>query len=158
MQAETVLTELGETYLEKFNSIFYGMLHWSDLDDLWQTLERKTSTQTDNQWYIYDLSEQPPQIHASGPEILSFIKNIDTWLRETHLEKYCGVVYADDKDNPTYIKIYHPKRMGYGVCSLAKDAPLPGWVISTLKPSDLNQARPANSSWWKKFPLISNQI
>ena len=158
MRAENALTELGNPYLEKYKSKFYGMLHWSDLDALWRNLENRAMSQTNTQWYIYDLNAQPPVTSTSNSELLSFVRNIDQWLRDTHQEKYCGVVYADDKENPGFIKIFHPKRMGHGVCSIAKDAPFPGWVISTLKPTDLNQPQAASASWWKKFPLISNQI
>ena len=158
MRAESTLDKSGDLYLEKFKSNFYGMLYWPDLDALWQTLGKKTNQHPSTQWYIYDLTEQPPATTVNGSELQAFVRDIDQWLRETHHEKYCGVVYADDKDNPSFIKIFHPKRMGHGVCSIAKEAPLPGWVISTLKPTDLNQSPAASSSWWKKFTLISNQI
>ncbi len=151
MQANRVLSEAETLYLEKFKSKFYGLLHWPDLDAFWPKLAK----QTDNEWYIYDLAQSPPVSPVTETEFQTFIKHIDSWLRETHREDFCGVVYVDDKVNPTYIKIFHPKRMGHGTCSISKECPLPGWVLSTLQPADLNPQSPP-SSWWNHFSFLTN--
>ncbi len=125
-----------------------------ELDKFWNQLKN----QSHKNWYIYDLNEQPQEKSVACSEFHSFIKHIDSFLRSTHKEDYCGVVYVDDITTPSYIKIFHPKRMGFGVCSLIKEAPLPGWVLSTIKPTDLNPKPPESVSWLKKFSFHHNKV
>jgi hypothetical protein len=54
-------------------------------------------------------------------------------LREEHREAYCGIVYADDLENPRLIKIYDPNKLGSS-CGSSKNPPGPGWIMSRLPP------------------------
>jgi hypothetical protein len=43
-------------------------------------------------------------------------------LRAEHHESYCGIVYADDLENPRLIKIYDPNNLGSS-CGSSKNPP-----------------------------------
>jgi len=63
----------------------------------------------------------------------------------------CGIVYADDLDNPSLIKIYDPSHLGTS-CGSSKHRILPGWVMSKMPPSDLSPSHlvPQNRKrWWQ---------
>jgi hypothetical protein len=78
---------------------------------------------------------------------------LDALLRAEHQEDYCGIVYADDPQTPTLVKIYDPHHLGVS-CGSSANPPLPGWVMSLLPPVDLPAARaPANNRrrWWRRL-------
>jgi hypothetical protein len=58
------------------------------------------------------------------PTSATFIERIDALLRAEHHESYCGIVYADDLENPRLIKIYDPNNLGSS-CGSSK-TPHPG--------------------------------
>jgi hypothetical protein len=49
---------------------------------------------------------------AAAADVSAFIERIDALLRAEHHESYCGIVYADDIENPRLIKIYDPNNLG----------------------------------------------
>lgn len=137
------------TYLSAFRGSFTSMLRWPQLDSLWQTLR----AQTDKHWYIYAIGETPPAEPVDAAQLDTFITEVDKLLREEHQEDYCGIVYADKPDDPGFIKIYDPNNLGV-VCGYSDNPPLPGWVLSLLKPVDLEAALPPTGSrkrWWQKM-------
>ena len=72
---------------------------------------------------------------------------------EEHAEEYCGIVYADSFETPSFVKIYDPGNLGVS-CGYSDHPPLPGWILSRLPPSDLNAAAmlPANRKrWWRRL-------
>jgi hypothetical protein len=78
---------------------------------------------------------------------------MDQLLRADHQEDYCGIVYADDLASPSFIKVYDPHNLGV-VCGFSDDPPLPGWVLSKLRPCDLPAARQptdARRGWWQRL-------
>jgi rhodanese-related sulfurtransferase len=54
--------------------------------------------------------------------VATFIERIDTLLRAEHHESYCGIVYADDLEEPRLIKIYDPNNLGSS-CGSSKNPP-----------------------------------
>lgn len=153
MQSQQARPQAELQYSEKYNSTFYGLLYWPELDTFWIIFKQ----QLDTEWFIYDLNAAPPEVPVSQSEMNSFIATMDGWL-QTHAEDYCGVVYVDDTLNPSFVKIFHPKKMGYGTCSLSKERPFPGWILSTQKPVDIHPKQPERPSWWKSLPFLSNQL
>ena len=136
-------------FLTRFRGCFISLLHWPDLDNFWNTLRINTN----KQWYIYHVGDQPPTMPASNEHLHKFIDEIDTLLHQEHDEDYCGIVYADNHSEPTYIKIFDPNNLGV-VCGFSDNPPLPGWVLSLLPPVDLpNALDPANNrkKWWQKI-------
>ena len=95
----------------------------------------------------------PPVQPVSKQQLEKFLAEITTLLHEEHQEDYCGIVYANDKENPSFIKIYDPNNLGV-VCGFSSNPPLPGWILSVLPPIDLQAALPQTGSrkrWWQRI-------
>lgn len=142
-------TDLAPIFLDAYRGSFTSMMRWPHLDEFWQ----RCNTQADDNWYIYAVGEEPPETRVTKDQLLSFIKEIDTLLRKEHNEDYCGIVYADDKATPTFIKIYDPNNLGVS-CGFSDNPPMPGWILSKLQPVELESAlNPPNNRrrWWKRL-------
>jgi hypothetical protein len=138
-----------EPYLKAFRGSFLGIRKWEDLDAFWETLRSKA----DQAWYIYAIGETVPANPVSKEQLCVFIEEINALLRKEHQEEYCGIVYVDDKNNPTYIKIYDPNNLGV-VCGFSDNPPLPGWILSHLPPVELGKDTflPKNRKhWWQRL-------
>lgn len=138
-------------YLDKFrNGSFTSALRWHNLDELWEVLRENES----DDWFLYAIGSPVPEKPSSHHELLIFIEKIDELLHQDHEEDYCGIVYADDLKSPSMVKIFDPHNLGV-TCGYSDNPPLPGWVISKLKPVDLitNQVVIANNrkKWWQKL-------
>ena len=137
-------------YTAAFRGRFSGVLYWPDLDQFWQQLRRRKQAG----WFLYAVGELPPTAPATADQVEQFITEMDALLRREHKEDYCGVVYADDLQEPTFVKIYDPNNLGV-VCGFSDNPPLPGWVLSTMTPIDLpNALAPPNNRrrcWNKLF-------
>lgn len=137
-------------FMEKFKGYFTSALRWEQLTELWERID----VDADGGWYIYAVGEQPPQAPAEADRVKAFTREIDALLRREHDEDYCGIVYADDRENPTMVKIYDPNNLG-SVCGPGfGPPPLPGWLLSKIAPVDLEAAMPPPGNrrrWWQKF-------
>lgn len=135
-------------YVSAFKGSFTSALRWPQLDALWARIRDNPEG-----WYVYAVGETPPTSPADAEQLRGFIEEVDVLLRRDHDEDYCGIVYADDLDAPHMVKIYDPNNLGM-VCGSSANPPLPGWVLSRLKPIDLPraQAPPAGRRrWWKRL-------
>ncbi|MFO7594371.1 MAG: hypothetical protein R6X15_10050 [Pseudomonadota bacterium] len=144
------MSEAENPFLERYKGYFKNLLKWKELDILWQRLREDS----DNTWYIYAVGETPPEEQANREKLDHFISNVDRLLRSEHDEDYCGIVYVDDVEEPTLIKIYDPNNLGSVCGSGFGPPPLPGWVLSKLPPGDLNAAFPPPANrrrWWQKM-------
>ena len=138
-----------DPFAEKFRGLFYGVLKWEDLDQFWSKLK----TQLDDNWFIYAVGHEVPVETKAADSVLKFIDEIDMLLRQEHTEDYCSIVYVDDTENPSFIKIFDPNNLGVS-CGFSDNPPLPGWIMSKIKPCDLNVAFPPPKSrqrWWNKI-------
>jgi hypothetical protein len=136
-------------FIDYYRGAFSGILRWPQLDELWESLRQ----QSGKQWYIYAIGETPPEQPASREQLNTFIKEIDKLLRSEHEEDYCGIVYVDNRQNPSFIKIYDPNNLGV-VCGFSDNPPRPGWILSMEKPVDLQTALPPPANrrrWWQKL-------
>ena len=132
-----------------FPPAYTGILRWQQLDALWEIIR----SQADAGWYIYAIGEEVPQDPTSGTQVKIFIDEINSLLRKEHQEDYCGVVYVDNKTEPTFIKIYDPNNLGV-VCGFSDNPPLPGWIISLIKPELLDENTFTSQSrrrWWRRI-------
>lgn len=139
----------SSTFLEAFRGSFTGILRWPQLDEFWRTLLQDNT----QDWYIYAVGETPPDTPASHTQLEHFITGINELLRKEHQEDYCGVVYTDDLQHPAFIKIFDPNNLGVS-CGYSEFPPLPGWILSVIKPTDLPAAipQPGNRKrWWQKL-------
>ncbi len=149
--AERTAAEKPENdFLLKYRGFLSGVMKWHELSQLWQVIQ-----QQQRDWYIYAVGEAPPETTANADQLEQFIRSIDELLHREHAEDYCGIVYVDDVNRPSLVKIYDPNNLGV-VCGYSENPPLPGWVMSVLAPIDLQQAFPPSASrkrWWQKiFP------
>ena len=75
------------------------------------------------------------------------------WPSKEHEEDYCGIVYADDLQQPSFIKIYDPHNLGVS-CGYSENPPLPGWIMSQIAPCDLPAAQALTGTrrrWWQRL-------
>ncbi|MBK1724052.1 hypothetical protein [Thiocystis violacea] len=136
-------------FLAAFRGSFTSALRWPQLDALWERVRERA----DAGWYLYAVGEPPPAQPAERAQVLAFIGEIDALLRAEHDHDYCGIVYADDPQQPSFLKIYDPNNLGVS-CGFSDNPPLPGWVMSLLPPCDLPATRPAPKNrrrWWRRL-------
>lgn len=136
-------------FLAAFRGSFTSALRWPQLDALWERVRERA----DAGWHLYAIGEPPPTQPAAPEEVLAFIGEVDALLRREHDYDYCGIVYADDLQHPSLIKIYDPNNLGVS-CGFSDNPPLPGWVMSLLAPCDLPAACPppkGRRRWWSRL-------
>jgi hypothetical protein len=123
---------VDDLFSKTFRGGFSGVLQWQQLEDLWLRIQTDNTTR----WYIYDLDQLPPTQPASPQELEEFLRNNMALLRREHKHDYCGIVYADNIEQPSMIKVFHPKRLGV-VCGISSEPVLPAWILSRAMPVDL---------------------
>jgi hypothetical protein len=136
------------SFHERLNGRFHGMLKWQQLDALWQRVKT-------DQWYFYQVGEALPGEPLCGDELAQRINALDALLRQEHAYDFCGIVYADDGEHPTLIKVYDPNNIGSS-CSRSTTPTLPGWILSLSPPSLLEISVPVPGNrkrWWQRFSL-----
>ena len=143
------MSEQQTDFYTAFRGTFSGVLRWEQLDALWERLRGAA----DGGWYLYAVGEPPPLTPVDGEALLRFIDEIDTLLRREHAEDYCGIVYVDDMQSPTFVKIFDPNNLGVS-CGYSDNPPLPGWILSRLPPVDLQAPMPQPGNrrrWWQRL-------
>ena len=142
-------SETTSLFINAYRGSFTSLMRWPQLDEFWARLNK----QADDAWYIYAVGEQPPETPVNKKKLLSFIKEIDALLHKDHTEDYCGIVYADNKTSPSFIKIYDPNNLGVS-CGFSDKPTMPGWILSKIQPLELELAlNPPNNRrrWWKSL-------
>lgn len=135
-------------YLRAYNGLLKGILRWPDLDAVWARLQQQSS----DGWYIYTIGEVPPIVPASPTGLERFLAAIRQRLLDEHKQDYCGIVYADDLDEPRFVKIYDPANLGM-VCGSSAAPPLPGWTLSRVPPVNVERlaSQPDDRrKWWRR--------
>lgn len=136
-------------FLQAFRGSFSGVLRWPHLDELWQRVMQNDAAG----WYVYAVGEEPPASPLTGEALANVIQEMDALLRREHDEDYCGIVYVDDAQQPSYIKVFDPHNLG-STCGSSGNPPLPGWIISKMQPINLPAAMPQPNNrrrWWQKL-------
>lgn len=148
MVANAVAVSHDNAFLRAFHGSLTSALRWSDLDTFWDVLRARAA----EGWYIYALGEAPPQAPVNADKLREFIIAMDALLRKEHQEEYCAIVYADDLQAPTLVKIFDPNNLGVS-CGSSDNPPLPGWVLSLHPPVDIvAMAHTASRKrWWQKI-------
>jgi len=143
-----MIEQPDDGFLTRFRGRFHGIMRWEQLDALWQVLRERAGAG----WYIYAVGEPPPVEPVDAAQLSAFVGEMDALLRREHKEEYCGIVYADDPAAPGLVKIFDPNNLGV-VCGYSDNPPLPGWVLSTIRPVNLEGAftPPAGRRrWWQR--------
>lgn len=136
-------------FLQAFRGSFSGVLRWHQLDELWQ----QVLADSEAGWYIYAVGEEPPTIPQSGEPLVKIVRELNELLHHEHGEDYCGIVYTDDMQQPSYIKVFDPHNLG-STCGSSGNPPLPGWILSKMQPINLPAALPQPNNrrrWWQKL-------
>ncbi len=139
-----------DPFIAAYRGSFINMLRWPQLEDLWKAVRNHDNPP----WYIYAVGEPPPDQPATPDQLARFLTEIDELLHREHDEDYCGIVYADDREQPGFVKIYDPNNLGSVCGSSGAPPPFPGWILSKLKPADLNVAIPLPGNrrrWWQRL-------
>jgi len=132
-----------------FRGRFENVLRWEQLDDLRDRLE----ADADAGWYIYAVGEEPPATPSSGEQVQRFLSEIMVLLRKEHDEEFCGIVYADSFQQPSFVKFFDPNNLGVS-CGFSDNPPLPGWILSRIAPQDLEARAPLPGNrrrWWQRL-------
>lgn len=126
-----MVTQLKD-YLTQFQGRFIGIMQRQDCNVL---LEKLIANPT-NDWYFYDTLTTVPQATMSADEFVKSLTLIHGILKTEHQERYCGIVYVDDLESPSFIKIFNPKNLGKS-CGSSEYPPIPQWLLSKIKPADV---------------------
>jgi hypothetical protein len=133
-------TEFSASYTGRL----WSVMSWDQLTAFWQRIDPAAG------WYVYAVGEAPPAAAAPAAEVACFIARIDALLRDEHRHDYCSIVYADDLQQPGFIKIYDPNNLGVS-CGFSANPPLPGWILCRMVPDDLRGQPPPEGRrrWWR---------
>ncbi len=132
-------------FQQLYNGRLVNMLRWHHLDELWDKVKQ---TQPDG-WYVYLIGEAVPTTPVDATGLDQFIQEVDTFLHQRHDHDYCGIVYADDRNNPSMIKIFDPTHLG-AVCGSSATKILPRWLLTRIPPEVIVDDPPAQN-WWRGF-------
>jgi len=147
---------MGRTDADAFHArlrgTFHGILHWHQLDVLWERVKS-------GRWFFYQLGETPPESPLTDDALGVRIDALNTLLRHDHDYDYCGIVYVDDVDKPTLVKVYDPNNLGSS-CSRGTTPIPPRWILSTAQPAPVESHAPAPNNrrhWWQRFSPSSER-
>lgn len=137
--------------MSEFQRLYTGrvwsVMGWDQLTEFWKRIDPAAG------WYLLAAGAVPATVPADAAAVAGFIGQIDKLLREDHRETYCGIVYADDLDNPRLIKIYDPNNLGSS-CGSSKNPPGPGWIMSRELPDESISMVPVPENrrrWWQRL-------
>ena len=146
MRLNASTPQVDDAIFRALNGHLFGIMRWDQLTAFWGKVDTKAV------WYLYAVGEAVPTEPADAEHATRFMAKIDALLHQEHLEDYCGIVYADDLEHPSFIKIYDPNHLGSS-CGSSKTPTLPGWVMSQIPPTPI--ATPVlpqgRQRWWKSF-------
>ncbi|MHB1083533.1 MAG: hypothetical protein ACYCZA_01640 [Thiobacillus sp.] len=132
-----------------YNGLLYSVMRWDQLTAFWQNLDAGAG------WYLYAVGQAVPQEPSSADKVEQFTREMDELLRRDHHEDYCAIVYADNLDDPSFIKIYDPNHLGSSCGSSSMTSSiLPGWVMSRTPPRELQihgVVTGQRKRWWQTF-------
>lgn len=138
----------AEDFKARLNGRFYGILRWEELDRLWERIN--TSGEA---WYLYQVGSEPPGNPVSGEPLAAALRELDALLHADHDHDYCGIVYADDREQPTLIKVYDPNNLGTS-CSTGGRVIPPRWILSLQAPVTIDDEAPLPNNrrrWWRRL-------
>ena len=122
----------------------WSIMSWDQLTAFWGRVEHEG-------WYLYAIGEEAPTAPATAEQTSEFLRRIDALLRADHRHDYCSIVYADNIEQPSFVKIYDPNNLGVS-CGFSQNPPLPGWIMCRVAPQPLEESRviPAKRQrWWQ---------
>ena len=130
----------------RLKGTFAGILQWQQLDELWARVKPGL-------WFFYQVGQELPEKSLGGGELAVRIDALNTLLRHDHDYHYCGIVYVDNVEAPTLIKVYDPNTLGSSCSHNATPTP-PGWILSISPPAAIESNIPTTGNrkrWWQLF-------
>lgn len=131
----------------KLNGTLYGLMQWRD----WDALRARLQAAGDAPWYAYAVGDVLPEVPITSTALAGFLTEIDALLRRDHDEDYLGIVYVDDPEAPSLVKIYDPNNLGSTCGSIGFKVP-PGWILSQDMPKAIAAVAPLPGNrrrWWQ---------
>jgi hypothetical protein len=135
-------------FIDRLDGRFEGILAWERLDALWQRLKQQPEG-----WYFYQVGAQLPDQPLPAADLPGALDELDQLLRREHDYDYCGIVYVDDPNRPTLIKVYDPNNLGSS-CGCGGGRIPPRWVISREPPQEIRDEAPTPNNrkrWWSRL-------
>lgn len=135
-------------FQQRLDGRFEGVLRWQQLDELWSTVK-----QSGQAWYFYQVGSALPQQPLSAQQLATSIDELDVLLRQEHDYDYCGIVYVDDVNQPTLIKVFDPNNLGSS-CGCSGERIPPRWIISQQAPEEIIDEAPMPNNrkrWWNQL-------
>ncbi|GAB4344355.1 MAG: hypothetical protein Kow006_00170 [Gammaproteobacteria bacterium] len=136
------------TFAERLTGKFSGILRWEELDALWRRINA-----SDEPWYLYQVGSEPPAEPVRGPTLAQALGELGALLRADHDYDYCGIVYVDDREQPTLVKVYDPNNLGAS-CGSSGRTILPRWILSRQRPEPIRDDAPLPNNrrrWWQRL-------
>ena len=136
----------ADAFHMRLKGTFYGIMQWQQLDALFDHLKG-------GQWHFYQVGEALPDKPLGGDELAVRLDALNTLLRNDHDYPYCGIVYVDNMEEPSLIKVYDPNNLGSS-CSHSDTPSPPRWIISLTQPHLIEIAVPTPNNrrrWWQRF-------
>jgi hypothetical protein len=137
---------------KRWQGRFESLLSWQNFDDFWTGLIEHDL----EGWYIYAIGQALPTEPNTAEQTADFLNQTATLLHKEHQQRYCGIVYVDDKIKPQMIKIYDPNNLGVS-CGFSETPPLPGWVLSKQLPENIEAFQQVivvtgkRKRWWQNI-------
>lgn len=136
-----------------------GVIDWHSLDQIWDFIEHSG----DSRWHVFNIDtplqgDSRANIVDTSADLASSLETLKGYLRQSHQQDYCGLVFTDSLTDPTLIRIFDPKFIT-SMCNIYGNAPAPSWVISTmdaaqLAASDKATAKLPNHRLGKLLPAV----
>lgn len=122
--------ELPDTpFWRAYGGRFAGVPSWSGFDAFWARFEA-----AGGDWYVFDPSGDAPD--APSADVAGALTEARACVEQMRSRSFCGAVFADDLEAPTFVKVFDPYKMG-GVCGGSGDRVLPRWIFSRIAPDAL---------------------
>jgi TusA-related sulfurtransferase len=121
-----------------------GVIEWHTLEQIWHVIHHANYSR----WHVFENdtplpgSNRPNVVEPSG-ELASSLNALKDYLRQSHPQRYCGLVFADSFTEPTLIRVFDPKLVT-SMCNIYGNTPAPSWVISTMDAAQLAASHKAS--------------
>lgn len=118
-----------------YNGTFAGLPTWPGFDAFWVRFEA-----SGGDWFVFDPMQDAPA--SPSADFTAALARARACVEQVRNRGFCGAVFADDLEAPSFVKVFDPYRMG-GVCGGSGDRVLPAWIFSRLPPDPLPLLAPA---------------
>jgi TusA-related sulfurtransferase len=131
--------------VESMPGTLSGVIDWHVLDQIWHVIQHSEYSKL----HVFENDtplpgENRPNVVDTRGELASSLNALKDYLRQSHPQRYCGLVFTDSFTEPTLIRIFDPKLVT-SMCNIYGNTPAPSWVISTMDAAQLAASNKASS-------------